>query len=147
MLVTVIIDSVPYDNYPRYHALTVDNPIPRVFYTGDWYNQNRDAIIAVTRGTVHYERTFDLTEGYHNLEYAVSCWEGHWHATIIVDSKVVAEQDSDESNHVTAQIYVGVAPPPLPAEVNVAMMGGIAVAVVDAALVAVYLLKHFKVID
>lgn len=37
--------------------------------------------------------------------------------------------------------------PPPPEEVNLVMMGGVAVAVADAALVAIYLLKHFKVID
>jgi hypothetical protein len=109
--VTVIIDSVPYDGYPRHHALTVDNQIPQIFWTGDWYNQNQDAIIAITSQTVHYEETFYLPEGYHDIEYAVSCWVGYWHATITVDGQVVAEQDADVYNHVTAQIYVGNNPP------------------------------------
>ncbi|HDQ06395.1 MAG TPA: hypothetical protein ENN36_06720 [Candidatus Bathyarchaeota archaeon] len=110
--VTVIIDSVPHDGYSRYHALTVDNPIPQRFWEGDWHNQNPDAIIAVTGSTLHYETTFYLTEGYHNIEYAVSCWVGYWHATITVNSQVVAEQDTDVYNHVTAQINVGGSPPP-----------------------------------
>jgi hypothetical protein len=80
--VTVIIDSVPYDGCSRYHGLTADNPMPERFWEGDWHDQNPDAIIAVTGSTLHYEKTFYLTEGYHNIEYAVSCYAGYWHATI-----------------------------------------------------------------
>jgi hypothetical protein len=110
--VTIVVDATAVgDNYARYHALTVDNPIPRIFWEGEWYNLNHGAT-KVAAGSVHYDKTFYLTEGYHNIEYAVSCFVGYWHATITVGGQVVAEQDTEVNNHVTAQINVGGGPPP-----------------------------------
>lgn len=105
--VTIQIYSVPDDGYSRYHAFTVDNDIPTVFWTGDWYNQNPDAIIAITGSTLNYQRTFYVTEGYHTIEYAVSSAVGYeWYATITVNSQVVAQQYTNRYNQVSAQIYV-----------------------------------------
>ena len=108
--VNVVIDSVPYDGYTRYHALTVDNQIPTVFWTGDWHDQYPGAIIATTYDTVHYETAFNLTQGYHTIEYAVSCYVGYWHVTMTVNGQVEAQQDSDVYDHVIAQIYVNPTP-------------------------------------
>ena len=105
-IVNVVVDSVPYDGYSRYHALTVDNQIPTVFWTGDWHDQYPGAIIATTYDTLHYETAFNLTQGYHTIEYAVSCYVGYWHVTLTVNVQIEAQQDSDVYDHVTAQIYV-----------------------------------------
>ena len=111
--VTFVIDSTAVgDSYVRYHAFTVDNPIPSTFWTGDWYNQNPGAIIAITGTSLHYETTMYLTEGYHNIEYAVSCYVGYWDATITANGQQVASQSTHAYNHVTVQIYVTDDPPP-----------------------------------
>lgn len=105
--VTVVINSVPYDGYARYHALTVDNDIPTVFWSGAWYTQNQDAIIAITSQTVNYGTTYYLTEGYHTIEYAVSSIEGYeWYATLTVNSQVEAQQYTQRYDQVSEQIHV-----------------------------------------
>lgn len=105
--VEVFIDSVPDDGYSRYHALTVDNDIPTVFWTGDWYNQNQDAITAITGTTLHFETAFYLTEGNHTIEYAVSSASGYeWSTTITVNDVIEAQQETNRYNQISAIITV-----------------------------------------
>ncbi|MHA2315955.1 MAG: CARDB domain-containing protein [Candidatus Hermodarchaeia archaeon] len=101
--VTVVIDSVACgDVYARYHALTIDNPIPRTFWKGEWYEENTGAIIGVSSGSFHYEETFDLSAGQHVLEYVVSVPPSYanWSATIRINGVVVASGIVSLDEHV-----------------------------------------------
>ncbi len=113
--VTFVIDSTAVgDQYSRYHAFTVDNQIPTVFWSGDWYNQNPGAIIGIAATSLHYETTKYLTEGYHNIEYAVSSYVGYWSVTITANGQQVISQSTGVYNHATTQILVTDDPPPPP---------------------------------
>jgi hypothetical protein len=112
----VEIDSVAVnDSYARFHALTFDNPIPKVFWSaGDWYHENEDAMIGIRTGSLHYETMAYLSSGEHVLEYAVSAFVGYWRTTVKINGVVVASSENLTAyNHLTVNFTIELLPPGL----------------------------------
>ena len=105
----MVVDSTAgTDPYYRYHAVTIDNPIPTVFWKGEWYDANEDKV-TTAKDSFHYEKTYKLSTGWHTLEYAVSNYlsdGGPWHAVINTNDRVVADEDTSVYDHIKVQFLV-----------------------------------------
>jgi len=108
--ITIVIRSKSHgDIYPRDHGLTIDSPMPEVWWTGDWYDENPDVYIGTNppHSNFYYEKTVDeLQPGQHVIEYAVRTSVGYWHATIEINGEVVATGNVTRYEHLTASFEI-----------------------------------------
>ena len=131
-------DSFVVESLLPFHVLSVNStPISGYPFTLGEENLKTNWTGSLTEGT--YVVTVPTEAQIGNSLYRFVQWEDgspDRARTISLYSEMAIEATIE---------YVGPAPTP-PAEITLPMIGGIALAVVDTALVAIYLLKHFKVI-
>jgi LPXTG-motif cell wall-anchored protein len=111
--VTIAINSVPTDTFPRNHGLAIDTPL-----NSDFWTSQPNLIINSTSGTniFTYSTTVDLAVGNHQLTYGVSAFSGaYWTATISLNGAQAAQAVVDAYHFLTVNFNVttsGVTPAP-----------------------------------
>jgi len=100
----ITIEAYPTtDFYLRYHGLSIDEPLPDMWWLYDDYN------IKTTGSAFTYEKTVVLECGSHYVEYAASGYppDYAWHARIYVNGILKAEGDVGRHTHLRAYFNVG----------------------------------------
>jgi len=102
-IITIKIEAYPTtDFYLRYHGLSIDEPLPDMWWLYDDYN------IKTTGSTFTYEKTVVLERGSHYVEYAASGYppDYAWHARIYINDVLKAEGDVGRHYHLRADFDV-----------------------------------------
>jgi len=89
-----IVSSAVNDIYVRYHGLAVDAPLTQSFWI-----DNPSSVIGVQGGSFSYSTTLSLSLGQHYFTYAVSSFQGYWHAKISINGVLMSESDTDAYHH------------------------------------------------